>query len=79
MKLNPAIIAFIAPVLLYGCASSIPECDEAIRLREQAQTTTGDQRLSLEAKAASMESLCAQKRNESFEQQKMDTERKYGR
>lgn len=61
-----AISALLA--FCIGCASTIPVCDEALKVRQQANHATGEERAMLESKAAGLESACANERERSYEQ-----------
>jgi hypothetical protein len=55
-----------------NCASYISECDEAIKLHQQAKNEIGEKREDLEAKANALEMICAKKREQEVEDSKKE-------
>ena len=63
-----------------GCATTNPpECAQALVLREQAEKLSGEQRAVLEAQAAGLEAVCAQKRQDLWNRQKEYEQRTHRR
>jgi hypothetical protein len=64
------LVVVVVTILITGCASSIPVCDEALRARQAVNSAPLEQKELLEARAAGLESACAREREQSFQQQK---------